>query len=381
MRGEALLLRRAGSPSVLRRLGFIPGSIATGLTLAYAAKQIDQVGKLFLQAEKKGFTDKIQKVRYDDAPPAQLSSARADHPDARATTHRRPDAACCQQPAAQRPTLCVPLSLCADDHLGLLGRLLGVPLLRDDLVRRRAPRHARLEHEHAAVVLRADPLRLLPRLHLRLAADRLLLRAVAHGQRRRGVGRVPADAVAQREEAALHAAHDPGGASRAPTHAPSQAAAAVQTRTRAAPGHRSPLLSHARARRLPSRRAVPVPGVHDRGGGLGAAAHHHRRLLPRRQEEELHADVRRAAPPSSPSPLSIPSPTHRLLPSLSSLHTTPHHPPTHPPTHPPPPRMALRCRRRNPPPAAHRPAADRSPLRSSPPRLLLLGTGTSFSSR
>ena len=82
-----------------------------------------------------------------------------------------------------------------------------------------------------------------------------------------------------------------------------------------------------------------------------------------------------AAPPSSPSPLSIPSPTHRLLPSLSSLHTT------HPPTHPPPPRMALRCRRRDPPPAAHRPAADRSPLRSSPPRLLLLGTGTSFSSR
>lgn len=45
-----------------RRLGFIPGAIATGLTLAYAAKQIDQVGKLFLQAEKKGFTDKIQKV-------------------------------------------------------------------------------------------------------------------------------------------------------------------------------------------------------------------------------------------------------------------------------------------------------------------------------
>ena len=47
----------------MRRLGFIPGAIATGLTLAYAAKQIDQVGKLFLQAEKKGFTDKIQKVR------------------------------------------------------------------------------------------------------------------------------------------------------------------------------------------------------------------------------------------------------------------------------------------------------------------------------
>ena len=87
------------------------------------------------------------------------------------------------------------------------------------------------------------------------------------------------------------------------------------------------------------------------------------------------------------------APRRPLLPLLSPYHrpptaccppsllSTPHHPPTHPPTHPPPPRMALRCRRRDPPPAAHRPAADRSPLRSSPPRLLLLGTGTSFSSR
>jgi len=55
--------RTAGASTLsLLWLGFIPGAIATGLTLAYAAKQIDQVGKLFLQAEKKGFSDKIQKM-------------------------------------------------------------------------------------------------------------------------------------------------------------------------------------------------------------------------------------------------------------------------------------------------------------------------------
>jgi hypothetical protein len=42
-------------------LGFIPGAVATGVTLMYAAKQIEAVGKLFLKVEKMGFTDKIQK--------------------------------------------------------------------------------------------------------------------------------------------------------------------------------------------------------------------------------------------------------------------------------------------------------------------------------
>ena len=46
----------------MRRLGFIPGAVATGVTLMYAAKQIEAVGKLFLKVEKMGFTDKIQKV-------------------------------------------------------------------------------------------------------------------------------------------------------------------------------------------------------------------------------------------------------------------------------------------------------------------------------
>ena len=74
---------------------------------------------------------------------------------------------------------------------------------------------------------------------------------------------------------------------------------------RAAAGTRAPCRGATRAHAahschppaLPATAAGPLPGVHDRGGGLGAAADHHRRLLPRRQEEELHAHVRRRALP------------------------------------------------------------------------------------
>jgi len=55
--------RAAGSSTLsLIWIAFIPGLVATGLTLAYASKQIDVVGKLFLKAEKAGFSDKIQKM-------------------------------------------------------------------------------------------------------------------------------------------------------------------------------------------------------------------------------------------------------------------------------------------------------------------------------
>lgn len=43
-------------------IGFIPGLVATTLTLAYASKQIDAVGKLFLKVQKAGFSDNIQKM-------------------------------------------------------------------------------------------------------------------------------------------------------------------------------------------------------------------------------------------------------------------------------------------------------------------------------
>ena len=54
-----------GSPDVLAapgRLGFIPGIVATVMTLFYAAKQIEVVGNQFAKVEKMGFTDRLQKV-------------------------------------------------------------------------------------------------------------------------------------------------------------------------------------------------------------------------------------------------------------------------------------------------------------------------------
>jgi len=55
--------RNAGASTLsLLWIGFIPGLTATGLTLAYASKQIDAVGKLFLKAQKAGFSDNIQKM-------------------------------------------------------------------------------------------------------------------------------------------------------------------------------------------------------------------------------------------------------------------------------------------------------------------------------
>ena len=42
-------------------LGFIPGIVATTMTLLYAAKQIEVVGNQFAKAEKMGFTDRLQK--------------------------------------------------------------------------------------------------------------------------------------------------------------------------------------------------------------------------------------------------------------------------------------------------------------------------------
>jgi len=42
-------------------LGFIPGIVATVMTLFYAAKQIEVVGNQFAKVEKMGFTDRLQK--------------------------------------------------------------------------------------------------------------------------------------------------------------------------------------------------------------------------------------------------------------------------------------------------------------------------------
>jgi len=42
-------------------LGFIPGIVATLMTLFYAAKQIDVVGNQFAKVEKMGFTERLQK--------------------------------------------------------------------------------------------------------------------------------------------------------------------------------------------------------------------------------------------------------------------------------------------------------------------------------